>query len=344
MLLKAYVDTPEEAWSAHQLGVPGIYRTEPKLLAPERISLMRSIIVAEDASARDRAVEALLPLHKSDLKAIFSIMSADSIMIRLLDPPLERFLPTLEEIAADYADARSNENYDELFTLAALRSRVSDLRERSSVSHRGCRLSLTHPQILRLQVTAVLEAALELQAEGASFGLTFLAPLVSSEEEICALATLVHEIAASTFMLHGRVVDYQLGALIESPRAAICAAEIARHVDVVAFGTNDLTRLTYGFSKEDITAYLDCYLKRGVLAKNPFVTLDQHGVGYLMKRAIRQVREQRPDVEIGVCGDHSADPESIQFFESVGVGFAACALPILGRSGCSISKLAKAIA
>jgi pyruvate,orthophosphate dikinase len=342
MLLKAYVDTHEEACSARRLGVPAIYRTEPTLLAPDRISLMRSVVMAEEDGARDRAIDALRPLLRSDLVAIFRTVSQGSITVRLLDPPLDRFLPTPQQIAEDYAEARSNENYDDLFTLSNLRHRVSHVRARSSVSHRGCRLSLTNPQILRLQVAAALEAGLELQGGGVSLELTLLMPLVSSEEEICILAKSVREIAADVFLHRGQMISYQLGALIESPRAAICAAEIARYVDVVAFGTNDLTRLTYGFSKDDINSYLDCYLERSILTHDPFVVLDQQGVGHLMKDAIQRIRQHYPGVTIGVCGDHSADPESLRFFESLGVNFAACALPILEQAGRSLSHLPSA--
>src|SRR5215469_6549493 len=151
MLLKAYVDSHKEACSARQLGVPAIYRAEPTLLAPDRISLIRSIVMAEEEGARDRAVNELLPLLTSDLKTVFGPMSKDSITVRLLDPPLDRFLPTPQQIAADYAEARSNENYDDLFTLSNLKHRVTQIRTHSSLRHRGCRLSLTHPQIFRLQ-------------------------------------------------------------------------------------------------------------------------------------------------------------------------------------------------
>ena len=236
MLLKAYIDTPEQALSSQRLGVPGIYRTEPGLFAPERISLMRSIVIAEDENDRGRAIEALLPLHRSDLKTVFRIMSEGSITIRLLDAPADRFLPTAQQIAANHAEAQSNENYDELFTLFNLRHRVSQVRAHTSANHRGCRLGLTHPEILRLQVTAALEAALELQAEGFALDLTLLVPLASSEEEIRTLAQRVREIAADVFFRRSQTIGYQLSALIESPRAAICAAEIARHVDAIAFG------------------------------------------------------------------------------------------------------------
>jgi len=342
MLLKAYVDSHKEACSARQLGVPAIYRAEPTLLAPDRISLIRSIVMAEEEGARDRAVNELLPLLTSDLKTVFGPMSKDSITVRLLDPPLDRFLPTPQQIAADYAEARSNENYDDLFTLSDLRHRVSHVRAHSSVSHRGCRLSLTDPQILRLQVTAVLEAGLELHGEGVSLELTLLMPLVSSEEEIRALAKSVREIAADVFLHRGHMINYQLGALIESPRAAICATEIARYVDVVAFGTNDLTRLTYGFSKDDSNSYLDCYLERGILTDDPFVVLDQEGVGHLMKNAIQRIRQHNPGVAIGVCGDHSADPKSLRFFQSLGVDFAVCALTVLEQARHSLTHLPSA--
>lgn len=342
MLLKAYIDTPEQASSARRLGVPGVYRTEPGLLAPDRIELMRSIVIAEDKGHREHAAEALLPLHRSDLKTIFRILSQDSITIRLLDPPLDRFLPTPQQIAADYDEAQSNENYDELFSLANLRRRVSLVRAQSSVSHRGCRLSLTHPEILRLQITAALEAALDLQTEGISPEIAFLVPLVSSEGEISLIAKSIRDIAAEVFFGRAETISYRLGALIESPRAAICAAEISRHLDVVAFGTNDLTRMTYGFSKDDINAYLDCYLERGILKQDPFVVLDQRGVGTLMEDAVRRIRHLNPTVEIGVCGDHSADPESIRFFESLGICFAACALPVLEETHRSLIHLSTA--
>ena len=192
------------------------------------------------------------------------------------------------------------------------------------MGHRGCRLSLSYPEILEMQVKAILQAALMVSADGFSPAPEIMVPLVASEEEMKVLAERIHKTAAEVFVAQGQEIRYQIGAMIELPRAAVCADRIAKHVSFLSFGTNDLTQMTYGFSRDDARSYLDSYLQQGILKDDPFITIDREGVGYLVELAVNSVRTVNPKIKLGVCGEHGGDPESIQFFADLGLDYVSC--------------------
>lgn len=328
MIIRANADTVEEAQAARDLGIRGVglCRSESMLLGGGQIDLMRAIAGAPDTRIRNEAIALLLPLHQASLESILQAMSPHPVFIRLLDPPLQDFLPTLQQIDIGLSDARSDENWDEVIALRHMRHQHAALGAANpTLGHRGCRLSLTHPEILSMQVTAILQAGLALQEAGIETGLNILIPLVASEEETRVLAGAIRGVASEVFGRSKREIAFRLGPLIELPRAAICAGAISQHVDFVCFGTNDLTQTTYGFSKEDTKAYLDSYLQQGIFQQDPFLTLDRDGVGYLLTKAITDIHCTQPNMEIGVCGDHCRDADSLRFLHSLGVNFISCA-------------------
>ena len=333
--IMANADTPQQAQAACAAGAAGIglCRTEALLFASGRLPLMRQIAAAATAAKRLQALEKMLPLHRSDFESLFRVVAPRPITIRLLDPPLQDFLPSLQQLDSELSGARQDENWDEYQSLDGVRLQHESLAEANPVmGHRGCRLSVTHPEILRMQVTAILEATYTLRGEGQSIVLGILIPLVASAEETAIVAKLIRAAAEEVFRNHGQPVPYRIGALIELPRAAICAAEIAACVDFLAFGTNDLTQMTFGVSREDMGRYADSYLKQGIFKKNPFVSLDRAGVGYLIEIATRSARTVKPEMQISVCGDHCSDTDSIAFFHSIGVNFLSCALPSISAA------------
>ena len=325
--VRANADTPDDAERARMAGATGIglCRTEHMFFAPERLPDMRAMILAEDVVQRKRALERLLPVQQADFELLFRTMSPLPVTIRLLDPPLHEFLPSMDEIETQIDDARRDDRMDAILDLEKTRRRVEVLTETNPMmGHRGCRLSITCPEIVRMQVSAILNAALALALEGVETCPEIMVPLVSSEEEICELARLIDEAANEAFVVSGRSVPYKVGTMIELPRAAILAGSIAKHVSFVSFGTNDLTQMTYGFSRDDARSYLDSYLARGIFGADPFLTLDQSGVGRLIELAIRDIRLVDSQIKIGVCGEHGADPDSIRFFRKAGVDYVSC--------------------
>ena len=325
--VRANVDSSDQASVALAAGAGGVglCRTELMLLGPNRLEWMRAAIVAKEAQERERALGALLPLHQADLEDVFRVTSPQPVAIRLLDPPLQSFLPSLQQLDSDLSGARSDENWEECVSLDAFRSQHVLLKEANpSMGHRGCRLSLTHPSFLRMQVTAILRAAAAVNGEGGSVTAGIIIPLVASEEETRVVAEKIRHFAKRAVAHQTAAVNFRIGALIELPRAAVCAGSIAKHVDFVSFGTNDLTQMTFGFSREDMRNYFDAYLKQGIFDRDPFVSIDQDGVGRLIAMAIEAARLVKPDIEIGICGDHCSDPSSIQFFRTLGVSFVSC--------------------
>ncbi len=318
-------DTPAEAAAAANgaAGI-GLCRTERMFFGAGRLDDFKSMILAECAAERVTALERLLPEHCDDFAALFRAASSLPVVIRLLDPPLHSFLPTLREIEQETASARSEENWDRCVTLDQLRKRVETVRESNpAMGHRGCRLSVTHPEILEMQVRAILSAALTVAEEGLHPRPEILVPMVCSGQEMRVLAERIR--ATASEVLGGTAnIGYKVGAMIEVPRAAMCAGEISRYVSFLCFDTNDLTQMTYGLSREDCGGVVDTYLGQGIFASDPFTTIDQEGVGTLIAMAIRSARQGNPTLEIGVCGKHSGDTASIQFFRSIGVDYVSC--------------------
>jgi pyruvate, orthophosphate dikinase len=303
----------------------GLCRTESLFLPEDRLAYLQSVLLSTAATDRMRILETLKPAQQAAFAALLRVMSPLPVTFRLLDPPLNTVLPSIEELDLALADAMSDENWDHAVAMRAARQQMQILAESNpTMGHRGCRVSLTFPEILRMQVAAILGAALDVANEGFSPNVQIMVPLVSSEEEIRIVGEMIHETAAEVLAGHEQTVHFSIGAMIELPRAALCAVQIASHVGFVSFGTNDLTQMTYGFSREDVHTYLAQYLRRGVLKSDPFATIDRQGVGLLMELAVRNIRHAYPAVEIGVCGEHATDPESVRFFQSIGVNYVCC--------------------
>ena len=343
--VRANADTPADAAAAIACGASGIglCRTEHMFFAADRLDAVRAMILARTESDRIAALEQLLPIQQTDFEALFRTMSPLPVTIRLLDPPLHEFLPSTRDLDEEITAARNEENWDKCLTLEGVRKKVEALTEANPMmGHRGCRLSLTYPEILQMQVKAILQAALVVASEGFKPQPEIMVPLVSSEQEMKALASLIHTAANEIFdATPEQRVDYRIGTMIELPRAAVCAGPISKHVSFISFGTNDLTQMTYGFSRDDARSYLDCYLEQGIFKADPFITIDQEGVGQLMEMAIRSVRSINPSIKIGVCGEHGGDPDSIEFFCSLGVDYVSCSPSRLRVAQLAIAQTAE---
>ena len=325
--VRANADTPEDATAAKSLGAVGIglCRTEHMFFGGDRLTHVRRMILATTEQERIDALEILLPMQQRDLEEILRTMSPLPVTIRLLDPPLHEFLPSVTEITSEIASNRLEENWENALSLEVVRKRVESLTEANPMmGHRGCRLSLTYPEILQMQVRAILLAALTVTSEGLSPQPEIMVPLVASEQEMRVLERMIRVTASELFAKAGKTIPYTIGTMIELPRAAVCAGPISKHVSFISFGTNDLTQMTFGFSRDDAYNYLDSYLQQGILECDPFVTIDREGVGALIQMAIKSVREANPSIKVGVCGEHGGDPESISFFKALGVDYVSC--------------------
>lgn len=325
--LRANADTPRDAMNARKWGAQGIglCRTEHMFFAPDRLPHMRSMILATSTEDRKEALRKLVPIQQDDFRSLFREMSTLPVTIRLLDPPLHEFLPKVDELNAELRVALSRDDQKKVDELETLHLRVQELMETNPMmGHRGCRLSITYPEILQMQVTAILQAALEVASEGHFPIPEIMVPLVACAEEVRHLRQCIDLTASEVFRKHGQRIEYRFGTMIELPRAAVCAGTFADQVDFVSFGTNDLTQMTFGFSRDDSGKYLDSYLEQGLLPVDPFITLDRDGVGALIEAAIRQLRMRNAKIKVGVCGEHGGDPDSITFFKSIGVDYISC--------------------
>lgn len=325
--VRANADTPQDAAMARKAGAQGIglCRTEHMFFASDRLPHVRTMILASNIADRRKALDSLLPMQQEDFEELFRQMSPLAVTIRLLDPPLHEFLPGHEELNATLNVARNRNDVKKVEELEALLQRVRSLTEvNPMMGHRGCRLSITYPEILEMQVTAILQAALKVEEEGFLPLPEIMVPLVACADEVRHLRERVDAIAAEVFLRYGRSINYSFGTMIELPRAAICAGTFADQVSFVSFGTNDLTQMAFGFSRDDARKFLDSYLEQNIIAVDPFLTIDQGGVGALIDMAIRQLRFRNPKIKIGVCGEHGGDPDSIAFFRSLGVDYVSC--------------------
>jgi pyruvate,orthophosphate dikinase len=342
--VRANADTPQDAMRARDASAVGIglCRTEHMFFAKERLAHIRSMILASTLAAREEALALLLPVQQSDFEALFHAMPGLPVTIRLIDPPLHEFLPSEMAVRDELAQARLRETgSQEVVQLEELLTRVQQLSESNPMlGLRGCRLGIVHPEILVMQIKAILQAALRVKGEGVEVLPEIMVPLVACVEEVRHLRKLIEDTASAVFHQQGRRIDYRIGVMIELPRAAVCAEEIAREVDFMSFGTNDLTQLTFGFSRDDAHKYLDAYLELGILKHNPFLTIDREGVGSLIEMAVGRARAANPKIKIGICGEHGGDPASITFFESVGVDYVSCSparIPIAQLSAAQTS-------
>ncbi len=321
MKVRANADTPADARAAHMFGADGIglCRTEQMFFDDIGINDMREMILAESEAERRVALARLLPVQRSNFVELFEIMSGMPVTIRLLDPPLHEFLPKGFAELVEVAGAMN-------ITVETLRERIDSLHEfNPMLGHRGCRLVISYPEIAEMQARAIFEAAIEVQRKtGATVEPEIMVPLVSMMKELAFVKGSIAKAAAEVERETGVKVHYLVGTMIELPRAAIRAGAIAEASEFFSFGTNDLTQTIYGISRDDASAFMSTYLQKGIMLRDPFVTLDREGVGEMIRIACERGRTTRPDLALGVCGEHGGEPESIQFFEEAGLDFVSC--------------------
>jgi len=318
--VRANADKDTEARSARSFGAEGIglCRTEHMFFDPQRIALMRQMIVSDTIDERQAALDRLLPFQRADFVGIFREMRGFPVTIRLLDPPLHEFLPTDDEQFQHLAAATG-------LTVDALRRRTAERHEvNPMLGHRGVRLAVTYPEIYAMQVRAVLEAACDVAAEGVEVAPEIMIPLAFGRPELDLCKAIVDRVAAEVFAARGRTVPFAYGTMIELPRAALRAGELAQVAEFFSFGTNDLTQTTLGLSRDDAGRFLQAYHETKMLAADPFQTLDIDGVGELVKMACERGRATRPDIKLGICGEHGGDPASIEFCHRVGLAYVSC--------------------
>jgi pyruvate,orthophosphate dikinase len=319
MKVRANADTPLDARTARAFGAEGIglCRTEHMFFEEDRIAAMREMILSEDTKSRERALEKLLPVQREDFVGIFREMKGLPVTIRLLDPPLHEFLPNDDKQLEHLAMVMG-------VSVAKLEKRTKELHEfNPMLGHRGCRLAITYPEIYAMQVRAILEAAVTVSKEGSQVYPEIMIPLAITRGELERMRQIVDEVSAQVFK--GQTpIPFAFGTMIELPRAAIMAGELAESAEFFSFGTNDLTQATMGLSRDDAGKFLPAYVETGILPKDPFVSLDQQGVGALVKLAYERGRATRPKLKVGICGEHGGDPASIQFFQDVGLDYVSC--------------------
>ncbi|MFN9928765.1 MAG: pyruvate, phosphate dikinase, partial [Phenylobacterium sp.] len=319
--VRANAETALDASTARQFGAEGIglCRTEHMFFDPARIAAVREMILADDVNGRKTALAKILPMQRRDFVELFKIMEGLPVTIRLLDPPLHEFLPHNEDDVRAVADATG-------LDAAKLLRRAQELHEvNPMLGHRGCRLGVSYPEIYEMQVRAIIEAACEVAAEGRPAPIPeIMHPLVAKGEEMRFLRQLTDRTAKEVLSEKGVTIDYMVGTMVELPRAAIRAGDLAEHAEFFSFGTNDLTQTTFGISRDDSGRFVNTYIEKGIFDKDPFVSLDQEGVGDLIKIAAERGRAARPDVKLGICGEHGGDPASIQFCEGVGLDYVSC--------------------
>ncbi|MDK2931865.1 MAG: pyruvate, orthophosphate dikinase [Bacillota bacterium] len=327
--VRANADTPHDAETALRFGAKGIglCRTEHMFFGEERVPVVQEMILAETTEARRAALDKLLPFQVEDFRGILKAMAGYPVIIRLLDPPLHEFLPSHEELLVEVTKMKiQGADPEELRKKEALLARVDKLRELNPMlGHRGCRLGITYPEINEMQARAIFEAACELTKEGYKVFPEVMIPVVGHVREIEIAREVVERVATETMEKHGVKLDYMVGTMIELPRAALTADEIAKEAQFFSFGTNDLTQTTFGFSRDDAEGkFLPYYLEHNILEQNPFEVLDRKGVGELIKIAVERGRRTRPDLEVGICGEHGGDPSSVEFCHDAGLDYVSC--------------------
>ena len=320
MDVRTNADTPKDAEVARKFGAKGIglCRTEHMFFEGDRIKAMREMILSKDTDGRKEALKKLLPMQRGDFEGIFEAMDGLGVTIRLLDPPLHEFVPhqlaTQKELADDMG-----------MTLDEIKRAVDDLEEfNPMLGHRGCRLGNTYPEITEMQARAIIEAALNVQAKGKNVMPEIMVPLVGTVEELKMQSDIIRRIAEKVFAEKGTRIDYKIGTMIEVPRAAVTADKIAQYADFFSFGTNDLTQMTFGYSRDDAGKFLKIYREIGILKYDPFEILDQEGVGSLIKMAVEKGRSTKPELKVGICGEHGGEPSSVKFCAGLGMNYVSC--------------------
>jgi len=328
MKVRANADIPRDAKQARAFGAEGIglCRTEHMFFAEDRLPHMRTMILADNEKDRRAALKKLLPMQRSDFEGLFQAMDGFGVTIRTLDPPLHEFLPSRESLLVEIARLEiTKPKAPKLKQLRKLLERVEELHELNPMlGHRGCRLGITYPEITEMQARAIIEAAVNVSRKGFKVLPEIMIPLTASLKEMKNQADVVRRVADEVFREKGTKVEYLVGTMIELPRAALMAGEIAKEAEFFSFGTNDLTQTTFGFSRDDVNKILPDYIKLGILKQDPFAVLDQEGVGELIKMAVSRGRATRPNLKIGICGEHGGEPESVKFCHRVGLNYVSC--------------------
>jgi len=326
--VRANAETPRDARTARMFGAEGIglCRTEHMFFEPERIPHVRQMILAEDDETRAAALGELLPMQRKDFVELFEVMDGYPVIVRTLDPPLHEFLPKREELMVELAQLQA-QNADPAKTreVESLLGRVEELHEfNPMLGHRGCRLGITFPEITAMQARAIFEAAVECAAKGVNAIPEVMIPLVGNHKELEDQKKIVVDTAEQVFGEAGRSVHYKVGTMIEVPRGALTADEVAQHAEFFSFGTNDLTQTTFGFSRDDSGNFIQPYLAKGILEYDPFQVLDASGVGQLIEIALEKGRAARPGLEVGICGEHGGEPKSVTFCVRAGLNYVSC--------------------
>ena len=320
LCVRANADTPTDALQAKKFGAEGIglCRTEHMFFDKDRIFAVRQMITATTNEQREKALNKILPMQRSDFEQLFRTMDSLPVIIRYLDPPLHEFLPKTEEELKELAISLD-------MTYEQLKNRVDELKEfNPMMGHRGCRLAITYPEIARMQTRAVIEAAINVSKEGIKVIPEIMIPLVGDVNELKYVKDIVDTTAKEIIEQSKTNLNYQVGTMIEVPRATIIADKIAEHAEFFSFGTNDLTQMTYGFSRDDAAKFLNDYYSKKIFENDPFERIDQTGVGEFMKLAISKAKQTRPDIELGICGEHGGEPSSVEFCHQIGLNYVSC--------------------
>jgi pyruvate, orthophosphate dikinase len=324
--IRANADLPDQAELAYAFGARGIglCRTEHMFFGEERLPVVQEMILADNEADRRKALDKLLPFQKDDFYGVFKAMHGSPVTIRLIDPPLHEFLPKREDLMVDIAklEASGKKGGKELEEKHKLLKRVEQLHEfNPMLGHRGVRLGITYPEITEMQTRAIISAACQLTKEGQTIVPEIMIPLVGLVKELKDQKAVVDRVAAATIKEYGVKLKYLVGTMIEVPRGAVTADEIAKEAQFFSFGTNDLTQMTFGFSRDDIGKFLGVYQEKKILDKDPFQSLDTVGVGQLVDTAVKKGRSTRADLKLGICGEHGGDPASVHFFQKVGLDY-----------------------
>ena len=319
--VRTNADSPVDAANAIKFGAEGIglCRTEHMFFEADRIPKIRKMILSKTVEEREAALNELIPFQKGDFKALYEVMEGRPVTIRFLDPPLHEFVPTNEEDIAALAK-------DMGLSVEEVKATCESLHEfNPMMGHRGCRLAVTYPEIAKMQTRAVMEAAIEVKNEkGYDIVPEIMIPLVGEKKELQFVKDVVVETAEAVKKEKGSDIKYQIGTMIEIPRAALLADEIAEEAEFFSFGTNDLTQMTFGFSRDDAGKFLESYYKSKIYESDPFARLDQNGVGQLVQMAVERGRKTRPDIKLGICGEHGGDPSTVEFCHKVGLSYVSC--------------------
>ena len=320
--VRTNADTPRDAKKARELGAEGIglCRTEHMFFDGDRIAAIREMICSDTVEERENALNKLLPMQQGDFEAIYEAMDGYPVVIRFLDPPLHEFVPTEEADIQQLAETQGK-SVEQIKTIIAALHEFNPM-----MGHRGCRLTVTYPEIAKMQTKAVIRAAINVQKKHPEWNMVpeIMIPLVGEPKEFRFVRDVVVAVANEEIKASGIDLKYQVGTMIEIPRACLTADEIAKDAEFFCFGTNDLTQMTFGFSRDDAGKFLGAYYDTKIYESDPFARLDQDGVGKLMKMAVKLGKEARPTLELGICGEHGGDPSSVEFCHEIGLDYVSC--------------------